>query len=99
MCSATMTSGVHALAHSLMGGTGYTFYDNDKSISLSVPAIENNVSDHPQQKNTNAADTGNDDNIRDKIHYDPAIGVGESFQFNDEASAQSSTPVLHVSAK
>jgi ATP-dependent RNA helicase DDX31/DBP7 len=39
MCSATLTTEVHKLAHTLMGGTGYNFYDNDAQTITSISPI------------------------------------------------------------
>lgn len=83
MCSATMTSEVHKLAHSFMGGTGYTFYDNDKSSSLAIPALSNNSDPQSPKVSENVAT----EMKGDRICYDDTGDVDGVVQIGEEASA------------
>lgn len=93
MCSATMTSEVHTLAHTLMSGTGYTFYDNDKGNSVSVPPMSSSdeaTTSHSEVKAVNDAK-------KDKILYGDASDVKEGVKIDENASAPSRLRQFYMS--
>ena len=88
MCSATMTSEVHNLAHSLMGGTGYTFYDNDKSRSSYIPPISSDTT--PMSNSEKKAN-------EDKILYGTASDINNEVKIDGGTSAPSRLRQFYMS--